>query len=390
MNNANLPIQRATAARITPAGRGAIAVVRVCGSSTASTAAAAELFHPVNGRAWSEQPLSRPVYGRWGRDTVEDVVLCRLSETAFEVHCHGGDAAVQRILYDLAACGIEIVEGGTQAAAELKIVDRELQSALMHATTARTAELLVEQASGVLGATYQQLFDAPWTDAGRATAAEILQSLLDWSELGLHLSQPWLVVLTGRPNVGKSSLVNALLGFRRAIVTAQPGTTRDVVSSLTAFDGWPVELSDTAGLRTAAESLEAAGIAMARERLEQADLRVVLIDVGEPPDIDDEMLLTTWPDALVVAHKADRPDQWGNRLPVGAIRASSWTGEGLEKLMTAIGRRLVPRDPPPGMPLPVSLRQVRCLREIRVAHEADDESQYRATTHRLIHGEPGA
>jgi len=212
-------------------------------------------------------------------------------------------------------------------------------------------------------------------------------SLLEWSDFGVHLSRPWSVVLTGRPNVGKSSLINALLGYRRAIVADQPGTTRDVVAGVTAFDGWPIELADTAGLRAAQESLEAGGIELARSKLATADLRVLLIDVGEPPQRDDETLLASWPDALVVAHKADLPDRWEGRLPGGAIRVSSRTGAGLAELMAAIIRRIVPREPPPGTPLPVSLRQVSCLRELQSGLEANDEDQYRVAARTLIQGE---
>jgi tRNA modification GTPase len=102
-----------------------------------------------------------------------------------------------------------------------------------------------------------------------------LDALLRWSEFGRHLTQPWQVVLTGVPNVGKSSLINRLLGYSRSIVYAEPGTTRDVVTAATAFDGWPVELSDTAGLRDAAGEIEAAGVERARRHLATADLAIV-------------------------------------------------------------------------------------------------------------------
>ena len=80
-------------------------------------------------------------------------------------------------------------------------------------------------------------------------AAARIREWLAWEDFGLHLTRPWNVVLAGRPNVGKSSLINALLGYTRSIVFDQPGTTRDVVTAATAIDGWPIELSDTAGLR---------------------------------------------------------------------------------------------------------------------------------------------
>src|SRR4029453_3197945 len=83
-----------------------------------------------------------------------------------------------------------------------------------------------------------------WSDA-----VELLGAVLEFAELGQHLTAPWRVVLAGPPNVGKSSLINALAGYQRTIVSHVPGTTRDVVTTTTAIDGWPVELADTAGLR---------------------------------------------------------------------------------------------------------------------------------------------
>ena len=211
-----------------------------------------------------------------------------------------------------------------------------------------------------------------------------LDALFAWADFGLHLTRPWSVVLTGRPNVGKSSLINRLLGYERAIVFDQPGTTRDVVTGETALDGWPVLLADTAGLREGAEELEAAGMALARQRLATADLRVVLIDLGEPPTPEDERLLAEWPDAMVVAHKCDRPDRWLSRVPAGARRVSSRTGEGVDELQRLIVERLVPRVPPPGTAIPISARHVELLRAARAALSAGDAGVFDASVASLL------
>jgi len=342
---------RATAARWTPAGRGAIAAIRVCNAAPGWNETATPLFLAANGNPWATQPLNRPLAGRWGREAPEDVVVCRLSETGFEVQCHGGDVAVRRILQDLAATGIATINVDEQVASLREDIEREVQIALMHAPTWRTANWLLEQVR-------------LWRDY-RLVSSDAAYQILERTAFGLHLSKPWSVVLTGRPNVGKSSLINALLGFRRAIVAEQPGTTRDVVTGVTAFDGWPVELADTAGQRTADAALEAAGIELARAKLAAADLRIILLDQSEPPHPDDAALLQAWPDALIVAHKADLSDRWGTRMPAGARRASSLTGGGLDGLMTAIVERLVPREPPSGMLVPVSLRHVEWLRTLK-------------------------
>lgn len=315
-----------TAARLTPAGRGAIAVIEVTGLIDAATWP----FRPANERPWNEQPFGQLLYGRWGD---EDVVVCRVNNDRCEIHCHGGDAAVHRILEDLAQLGHDTV------AAEGVKDDRRW--ALSQALTARTADFLNEQIR-------------LWTTMGEPSPAQLVD-MKKWSAFARHLTQPWQIVLTGQPNVGKSSLINALLGYERAIVTAEPGTTRDVVTAITAFDGWPVQLSDTAGQRTTTSELEAAGIDRARQALKSADLRIVVLDVSEPPTDADRALLAEWPDAIVLANKCDQPDGWGAALPTEALRVSSRTGSGLDALQHELIRRLVPEVPPPGTLLPVAV-----------------------------------
>jgi tRNA modification GTPase len=369
----------AAAACWTPSGRGAIAVIRVRSSRSLDG-----LFRARDGRKWSELACYRPHVGSWGG---EEVVVCRLSDADCEIQCHGGQAAVRRILRDLGGAGIATVDAAELAAVWQEPLDLEVQQALMRAATWRTANILAEQADGLLKTELQGLCELRWESADRRRVADKLAALLEWSQFGVHLSQPWSVVLTGRPNVGKSSLLNALLGFRRAVVADVPGTTRDVVTSRTAFDGWPVELADTAGQRPAAEVLEAAGIALAQSRLAAADLRVLLLDTSQPPQSEDFALLAQWSDALVVAHKADLPDRFGRDLPPAALRVSSRTGEGLSVLMAEMVRRLVPRVPPPGTPVPVSRRQVDLLRAMHAALLLDDEPRYRAAASALVTGD---
>ncbi len=312
-----------------------------------------------------------------------------------ELHCHGGDAAVRRLLNDLRGAGCTVVDWPSQMAACDASLDAECLDALSRATTWRTAEILLEQSNGLLRAALQNLahLDSPAPPLPRSPVPRNdlidetlsqLDALLAWSDFGLHLTRPWSVVLTGRPNVGKSSLINRLLGYERAIVFDQPGTTRDVVTGETALDGWPVLLADTAGLREAAEELEAAGMALARQRLATADLRVVLIDLGESPADEDERLLAEWPGAIVVAHKSDRPDRWLSRVPAGALSVSSRTGAGVEPLQRQLVERLVPRVPQPGTAIPISARQVELLRAAHAALSAGDVAAFDASVASLL------
>src|SRR5439155_711085 len=117
----------------------------------------------------------------------------------------------------------------------------------------------------------------------RPNRVRILKELKSRTRLGRHLTNPWRVVVAGAPNVGKSSLVNALAGYARCVVSPTPGTTRDVVSTLIAVDGWPIELLDTAGLRLPGENLEQQGIALARAAVESADLCLWVIDASASP-----------------------------------------------------------------------------------------------------------
>ena len=104
--------------------------------------------------------------------------------------------------------------------------------------------------------------------------------LARYAPLGRRLTAPWRVVVAGPPNVGKSSLVNALAGYQRSIVAPTPGTTRDVVTTRLAIDGWPVELADTAGVREATDALETQGVRLAREATAAADLCLWVLDAS--------------------------------------------------------------------------------------------------------------
>ena len=117
-------------------------------------------------------------------------------------------------------------------------------------------------------------------------------------------------MIGGRPNVGKSRLLNALAGFPRAIVDPAPGTTRDVVRYPTSFGGWPVELADTAGLRGTDDLVESLGIERSRREQHQADLVLLVLDRSEPLQAIDRELIATTQGALLVANKSDLPPAW--------------------------------------------------------------------------------
>ncbi len=268
--------------QLTPGGRSAVAVVAVAGPTAAT--AVGHFFDAVSGGSLDERPLGRIVYGRWvsARGVAgEDVIVCRQAADVWEVHCHGGYQAAPQILADLGQQGCLPLDWTDwlrrQASGQLTA---EAQLDLAAATTERTAGILLDQFHGALASAVADIrADLAKANFPRASAA--LEQLLAYAELGLHLTQPWKVVLAGLPNVGKSSLINALVGYRRAIVFDQPGTTRDVVAVTTAVEGWPLELSDTAGLHAAAVGVEEAGIARARQQIQAADLVLWVLDATQ-------------------------------------------------------------------------------------------------------------
>lgn len=344
-----------TAAVWTPSGRGAVATIRVQGDLKTLSERNAGHFRAASGRSLVEIPQQQICFGRWGSDAAEDVVFCRTGADTCEIHCHGGDAAVRRILADLRSLGCEIVDWRIQLEAERGVWEREHADALSRATTLRVAGWIAAQ-SGRMERAFAELTEMV-AGGQRELAASRASEMLAWANFGSHLTRPWEVVLAGRPNVGKSSLINALVGFERSIVFDEPGTTRDVVTAETVLDGWAIRLSDTAGQRGSAQDLEAAGIARAREAFANADARLLLIDVSQPPHADDWRLLAEWPDAMVVAHKADLPDVWGEALPMKAIRVSSLQRTGLAELSSAIVTRLVPALPDEDAVVPLTDQQ---------------------------------
>ena len=272
-------------ALLTPTGRGAIASLMVEGPGALDAVAACFRPHTCAGERLK---IGRIRVGVWKSPAAwtgarpagagEELVVCRTGPERIEVHCHGGQAAVASIRADLRELGCRDVAWSeltsVGAASSLR---RDAQVALAQATTERTARILLEQYHGALDHVLQQSL-ADLQCHKRSDARRRLADVLRYADLGLHLTTPWRVVVAGPPNVGKSSLINALVGYQRAVVFDTPGTTRDVVTVDTAFEGWPVELSDTAGIRETDDPLEILGVGRAVEQTRQADLVLWVLD----------------------------------------------------------------------------------------------------------------
>ena len=343
---------------LTPAGAGAIATLRVEGNGALDAVAVA--FRLRSGMSLHNSPVDQPTLGLFGPEPGEPIVVHRRRDGAVELHCHGGTAAVQRIAHLLAQAGARIVSWQDWMRTHAPDpIAADARLAMANARTERTAAILLDQYGGAWAramAEIEQLISAGENESARRR----VQTLLARADLGRHLTTPWRIVLAGRPNVGKSSLMNAMLGYERAIVHTTAGTTRDVLTAATAIDGWPVELIDTAGLAPPGpeqddQILLNRGIALGEQQMAEADLLVLVCDSALPLSDQETTWLQQWPRALQVDNKSDLPAAAGERTP--AIRTSALLGDGLSELLEAIARRLVPSVPLPGAAVPFTVQQ---------------------------------
>jgi tRNA modification GTPase len=297
-------------------------------------------------------------------DEVVAVVIAR-EPPEVEVYAHGGSAAVALVTDALVAGGAELRRPVAWVRHDARsAIAAEARVDLASAPTVRTAEILLEQAQGALEADIRKALAALADDP--MEALYLVDALLGRAGIGLRLIAGWRVVLAGRPNVGKSRLLNALTGYDRAIVDATPGTTRDVVTARTALDGWPVELADTAGLRPSDDPIEASGVALARARQGEADLVLVVLDRSVPLTDLDRAVIVEHSRGLFVANKCDLPAAWSPG-DLDAVAISAERGDGIEELVATIASRLVPEAPPPHAGVPFRASQFRRLRASRAA-----------------------
>lgn len=354
---------------------GAVAVIRISGPDAARVA-----------RLLSADVTKTPrelrfVRVRDGAETVDDGMAVYLpaprtytGEPMAEIHCHGGSCTVQRVLALLSGCGFRPAEAGeftrrafvngkmdlSQAEAVMDVVNAAAQQSLRAAVAqlngsvsravGEVESLLLDALSGIDAALDYP--DEAEADAYAAlpeqlkAAQERIARLLAEGRRGRVLRDGLRVVLLGRPNVGKSSLLNALLGSERAIVTGQAGTTRDVLDERAVFDGVPVRLFDTAGIRTARDEAERIGVARARETLAGADVLLVVFDGARPFAEGDAALLaeTAGRRRILVRNKCDLPPAAGGDLPADALPVSAKTGAGLPELRARILSLAAPQE----------------------------------------------
>jgi len=328
--------------------------------------AVARRFKADSGRPLQAAEVGRVVFGRFELSprASEELVVGLVAADEVELHCHGGSAVVAAICEALVAegCLLQTVDQWAEET-ERDLIASAARLALAQARTERTAAILLDQYRGALAAELRAIVQF-LTDQQQAAAAAALRRLLDRAELGLHLTQPWEVVIAGAPNAGKSSLVNAILGYERAIVWQEPGTTRDVLAASTAIDSWPVELTDTAGLRLTEEPIEAEGVARAERQIAAADLVIFVAETTAPWSADLYGQVSSSRNSrplLVVHNKCDLAPPSGDRRPAG-VNVSAKTTAGIDALLAAVSRALVPLPPPGGAPVPFTREQIAAIK----------------------------
>jgi len=372
------------AAIATGAGESAIGIVRLSGAT--ALAVADRIFRPRRGRPLRDRRSYTVTYG-WvttpaGERVDEALALVMrgphsyTGEDVVELQCHGGQLAVRRVLEQALQAGARLAEPGeftrraflngrmdlSQAEAVIDLIRAKTDRA-MAAAVAHLGGSLRERVSAVRERLLEMMahleadIDFPELElevqtreevsAGCAAALAEVERLLGGARAGRILREGLRVVLAGRPNVGKSSLLNRLVRENRAIVTAVPGTTRDVIAEWVNLGGVPVQLSDTAGIRPTDDPVERIGVQRTREALRQAHLVLVVIDCGAGLLPEDEEWIAELPPGAArigVANKIDlNPgfplEQLAGALggaPVVAVSAEQGTGIG--ELEMAIAR----------------------------------------------------
>lgn len=346
------------AAIATAPGRGGVAVVRVSGPDAWSVAA------KVTGRQIDEGLAGRFFFSQFHRrSSVADSGLVLVfrkphsytGEDVVEFQGHGGCVVPRRVLEACLTAGARLARRGefTERAflnGKMDLSAAEAVIDLVDARTDRAADDAQARLGGALSERYESLYaetlemssrmehlldvsedeipDGTMEEfaAGIAELRHRIKKLIATGREGRLLRDGALVVLAGAPNAGKSSLLNALLGENRAIVSTEAGTTRDTIEEGLQIDGWPVRLVDTAGLRHAANAVESEGIARAETLIAKADI-VVALDC----DISG---------ALRIHAKCDLDGDASQRRHNAALRVSSKTGEGIDTLKRMIAERL--------------------------------------------------
>ncbi|MGE3538168.1 MAG: tRNA uridine-5-carboxymethylaminomethyl(34) synthesis GTPase MnmE [Candidatus Tectimicrobiota bacterium] len=376
------------AAIATPLGIGGIGVVRMSGPS--AVAIAQRVFLRASGRPLSRLESHRLYYGYVVDEhgaRVDEALLCIMRqprsytrEDVAEISCHGGIVTTQRVLDTLLAHGARVAEPGefTKRAflhGRLDLAQAEAVIDLITARTQASQRAALQQLEGKLSHHLRALreallqvsvyleagIDFPEEDLELVSAYELGRRLTDVATQLTHLlgtfargqvlREGLATAIIGRPNVGKSSLLNALLGRDRAMVSPYPGTTRDTIEDTLEVQGVLLRIIDTAGIRRTTDVLEQEGVRRAREAIARAELVILVFDASTALTADDHLLLaeTAHKPRVLVRNKCDMAPCWTPAaLQVAAascLDISALQGEGLEALERLLVQQVLGYEP---------------------------------------------
>ncbi len=395
------------AAVSTPPGEGGVGMVRLSGPRAVAVAAA--VFRSPHGRDIQARTRQRVFHGHvvdWEGRVLDEVLLHVMraphsytAEDVVEITGHGGMTPLAAILDAVLRCGARPAGPGefTRRAFLNGRIDLSQAEAVIDQIRARTTEALRAAGVAASGALLREIRGFRESLAGVLAHAEAavdfpdedlpdlvndalyarlsearggMARLLETAERGRRYREGAMVVVAGRPNVGKSSLFNALLRDRRALVSEHPGTTRDTIEETADIGGAPVRLVDTAGIRADGGEVEQMGIRLAREKLSEADAVLFVIDASRPATGEDGGLardaLAAGVPVLLARNKSDLgvcplPDDFPGGFS-GMVSVSATTGEGLGELEETMGRMLLGVAPRAGSPMLSRLHQADSLR----------------------------
>jgi tRNA modification GTPase len=361
---------------LTPPGAGAIGVVRVVGPESVSLVHS--LFQSKTGRSLTKQTQGQLLYGLLVHDgeTIDDVIVSIApgsAPPAVDICCHGGIRVIERILDALERRGAIIQEqppGPADIWPAANAIEREANDALARCQTIRAVHFVAHQRQNLVPA-LRKLADLYATDSQKAD--ETLRNYINGYRSARTFIDGATLAILGPPNAGKSTLFNLLAGRTAAIVSPQPGTTRDWVTATIEIEGVPVILLDTAGLRDASNPLELEAIHRGTAAA-AADIRILLLDGAQPLPPNPAHLATRSKSArlLVAINKADQPRAWPDTdLPpelqtaaADPIRLAALTGQGFDRLTRCIAQTLGPPPPGPSSPCLFTSRQCRYAADI--------------------------
>lgn len=368
-----MPLGETIVSLSTPHGESAIAVIRLSGPECGRLAEAC--FQET--RRLQPREASLRHYVSLSGDKIDDVVAIYFStgksytgEAMLELSCHGNPFVIQRLMEDLVARGCRLAEPGeyTRTAflnGRLDLAQAEAVADLISARSERAIEIARRQLDGALGlrvteyvdhllsiqAHIEAYIDFPEEDLPEENEAGPIQdlgklskeftTLIQTASYKESLSEGISTVIAGAPNAGKSSLLNLLLGEDRAIVSPEPGTTRDYITERIIAGPYTLKITDTAGIHDPGDGTEALGIEKTVQRLSQADLVLLVVDsADEPPTLSQDALnLIAADKCLVIENKTDLTDSKdrADYLPeLGHIRVSTVSGDGIDHLRETI------------------------------------------------------